>query len=83
MTRTTAGPPPPCMNAFWTLSAWPSRPGALPPGSRLTLEGLQQEYGISRTVARDTMKVLESMNLVYSRRRVGIVVQATDALERL
>ena len=47
----------------------------LPPGSRLTLEGLQQEYGISRTVARDTMKVLESMNLVYSRRRVGIVVQ--------
>lgn len=49
--------------------------GQLPPGSRLTLDGLQQEYGISRTVARDTMKVLESMNLVYSRRRVGIVVQ--------
>ena len=49
--------------------------GSLPPGSRLTLEGLQQEYDISRTVARDTMKVLESMNLVYSRRRVGIVVQ--------
>jgi DNA-binding FadR family transcriptional regulator len=49
--------------------------GSLPPGNRLTLEGLQQEYGISRTVARDTMKVLESMNLVYSRRRVGIVVQ--------
>ena len=49
--------------------------GNLAPGSRLTLEGLQQEYGISRTVARDTMKVLESMNLVYSRRRVGIVVQ--------
>lgn len=49
--------------------------GELPPGSRLTLEGIQQEYGISRTVARDTMKVLESMNLVYSRRRVGIVVQ--------
>ncbi|MDP9998212.1 MULTISPECIES: FadR/GntR family transcriptional regulator [Pseudarthrobacter] len=49
--------------------------GALPPGSRLTLEGIQAEYGISRTVARDTMKVLESMNLVYSRRRVGIVVQ--------
>ena len=49
--------------------------GSLPPGSRLTLDVLQQEYGISRTVARDTMKVLESMNLVYSRRRVGIVVQ--------
>ncbi|MFJ5699036.1 FadR/GntR family transcriptional regulator [Arthrobacter sp. NPDC093139] len=52
--------------------------GKLPPGSRLTLEGLQQEYGISRTVARDTMKVLESMNLVYSRRRVGIVVQRRE-----
>ncbi|MFC9773501.1 MULTISPECIES: FadR/GntR family transcriptional regulator [unclassified Pseudarthrobacter] len=50
----------------------------LPPGSRLTLEGLQQEYKISRTVARDTMKVLESMNLVYSRRRVGIVVQERE-----
>ncbi|MFC8302592.1 FadR/GntR family transcriptional regulator [Specibacter sp. NPDC057265] len=49
--------------------------GVLPSGSRLTLEGLQQEYGVSRTVARDVMKVLESMNLVYSRRRVGIVVQ--------
>jgi DNA-binding FadR family transcriptional regulator len=49
--------------------------GKLPPGSRLTLEGLQHDYRISRTVARDTMKVLESMNLVYSRRRVGIVVQ--------
>ena len=49
--------------------------GSLPPGSRLTLDKLQQEYGVSRTVARDTMKVLESMNLVYSRRRVGIVVQ--------
>jgi DNA-binding FadR family transcriptional regulator len=51
---------------------------SLPPGSRLTLEGLQHEYGISRTVARDTMKVLESMNLVYSRRRVGIVVQERE-----
>ncbi|MBT2512007.1 FadR/GntR family transcriptional regulator [Arthrobacter sp. ISL-30] len=49
--------------------------GAMPPGQRLTLDDLQQDYGISRTVARDTMRVLESMNLVYSRRRVGIVVQ--------
>ncbi|MGK3648740.1 FadR/GntR family transcriptional regulator [Pseudarthrobacter enclensis] len=52
--------------------------GRLAPGNRLTLEGLQQEHGISRTVARDTMKVLESMNLVYSRRRVGIVVQERE-----
>jgi DNA-binding FadR family transcriptional regulator len=52
--------------------------GSLPPGSRLTLDELQQEYGVSRTLARDTMKVLESMNLVYSRRRVGIVVQSPE-----
>jgi DNA-binding FadR family transcriptional regulator len=48
--------------------------GLLAPGTRLTLEDLQHEFGVSRTVARDTMRVLESMNLVYSRRRVGIVV---------
>jgi DNA-binding FadR family transcriptional regulator len=49
--------------------------GELAPGKRLTLDDLQQQYSISRTLARDTMRVLESMNLVYSRRRVGIVVQ--------
>ncbi|GAA5230003.1 FadR/GntR family transcriptional regulator [Arthrobacter cryoconiti] len=52
--------------------------GELGPGERLTLERIQQDHGISRTLARDTMRVLESMNLVYSRRRVGIVVQACE-----
>ncbi len=49
--------------------------GALQPGDRLTLEGLQEEFGVSRTVVRDCMRILESMNLVYSKRRIGIVVQ--------
>lgn len=49
--------------------------GRYEPGRRLTLEELQREHGVSRTVARDTMRVLETMNLVTSRRRVGIVVQ--------
>ncbi|MEA5455054.1 FCD domain-containing protein [Sinomonas sp. JGH33] len=49
--------------------------GRLEPGTRLTLEELQNEFGVSRTVARDTMRVLETMNLVSSKRRVGIVVQ--------
>ncbi|WP_246036557.1 FadR/GntR family transcriptional regulator [Sinomonas susongensis] len=44
-------------------------------GRRLTLEELQREHGVSRTVARDTMRVLETMSLVTSGRRVGIVVQ--------
>lgn len=52
--------------------------GELGPGERLTLEQIQHDHGISRTLARDTMRVLESMNLVYSRRRVGIVVQASE-----
>ena len=49
--------------------------GRLEPGLRLTLEGLQKDFAVSRTVARDTMRVLETMNLVESKRRVGIVVQ--------
>ncbi|KHL03597.1 transcriptional regulator [Sinomonas humi] len=49
--------------------------GRYAPGHRLTLEELQREHGVSRTVARDTMRALETMNLVTSRRRVGIVVQ--------
>lgn len=49
--------------------------GLLRPGDRLTLDGLQQEFGVSRTVVRDCMRTLESMNLVYSKRRIGIVVQ--------
>lgn len=49
--------------------------GVLRPGDRLTLEGLQEEFGVSRTVIRDCTRVLESMNLVYSKRRIGVVVQ--------
>src|SRR5690606_40734363 len=41
----------------------------------LTLDRIQQRFGVSRTVARETMRVLESMGLVRSRRRVGITVQ--------
>ena len=49
--------------------------GVLRPGDRLTLDGLQGTFGVSRTVVRDCMRILESMNLVYSKRRIGIVVQ--------
>ena len=50
--------------------------GVLRPGDRLTLDGLQEKFGVSRTVVRDCMRILESMNLVYSKRRIGIVVHA-------
>ncbi|WP_309081756.1 FCD domain-containing protein [Zhihengliuella sp.] len=48
--------------------------GVHAPGVRLTLESLQGRFGVSRTVARDCMRVLESLRMVHSRRRVGLVV---------
>jgi DNA-binding FadR family transcriptional regulator len=48
--------------------------GQLVPGTVLTLAGIESEFGVSRTVARESMRLLESMGLVSSRRRVGITV---------
>lgn len=51
----------------------------------MTLEGLQTRYNVSRTVARECMRILESMRLVVSKRRTGIVVQPMnrwDVLDR-
>lgn len=44
-------------------------------GEVLTLDSVGTDYGVSRTVAREAIRVLESMGLVASRRRVGITVQ--------
>lgn len=52
--------------------------GSLPAGTRLTLEGLAEEYGVSRTVAREVVQVLASMGLVRSRRRTGVEVRPRD-----
>jgi DNA-binding FadR family transcriptional regulator len=49
--------------------------GHLPPGTVMTLAGLESEYGASRTVVREAVRVLETHGLVASRRRVGIVVR--------
>lgn len=48
---------------------------ALRSGDVLTLDVIQQRFGVSRTVARETMRLLESRGLVTSKRRVGITVQ--------
>ncbi|GAB4006041.1 FCD domain-containing protein [Glycomyces albus] len=53
--------------------------GELPSGHVLTLDGIQERFEVSRTVARETMRILESMGLVRSRRRVGITVQPRDS----
>jgi DNA-binding FadR family transcriptional regulator len=49
--------------------------GDLGAGSVITLEWLQTEYGVSRTIAREVVQVLASMGLVESRRRTGIRVR--------
>ena len=49
--------------------------GVRAPGEVLTLDGIGSEYGVSRSVAREAVRVLESMGLVASRRRVGVTVQ--------
>lgn len=49
--------------------------GAFPAGHVLTLEGVCAQYGVSRSVAREAIRVLESMGMIESRRRVGITIQ--------
>ena len=53
--------------------------GARPPGSVLTLAGLEEEFGVSRTLVREVVRVLESMGMLESRRRVGVTVRPPEA----
>lgn len=48
--------------------------GEIAPGDALTLDEIEERYGVSRSVARETIRVLEAQRLVVSRRRVGVVV---------
>ncbi|MFD4576775.1 FadR/GntR family transcriptional regulator [Streptomyces sp. NPDC058417] len=49
--------------------------GAYPPGSVLRTDELAQRFDVSRSVMREAVRVLESMHLVESRRRVGVTVR--------
>lgn len=48
--------------------------GTHSPGSQFTLQSICERFGISRTVARETMRALEHVGLVASSRRIGITV---------
>ena len=48
--------------------------GQLAPGAVLTLDRLSHEYAVSVSVAREVVRVLQSMGMVTSRRRVGVTV---------
>ena len=52
--------------------------GEYQPGQVITLEGVSAEHGMSRSVAREAIRVLESMGMVESRRRVGITIQPSQ-----
>ncbi|MFT3969297.1 MAG: FCD domain-containing protein [Micropruina sp.] len=49
--------------------------GVRPVGSVLTLADLEHRFTVSRTVAREIMRILESLGMVRSRRRVGITIR--------
>ncbi|MBB4932714.1 DNA-binding FadR family transcriptional regulator [Lipingzhangella halophila] len=49
--------------------------GEYEPGHVFTLERLEREYGVSRTVVREAVRVLQSMRLVHSRPRTGVQVR--------
>ncbi|REK84887.1 FadR family transcriptional regulator [Streptomyces inhibens] len=52
--------------------------GDYPPGTILRTDELEQRFDVSRTVIREAIRVLESMQLVASRRRVGVTVRPTE-----
>ncbi|MGV0849961.1 FadR/GntR family transcriptional regulator [Mycolicibacterium phlei] len=53
--------------------------GRYPAGEVLTLDGICAEHGLSRSVVREVVRVLESMGMLESRRRVGLTVQSASA----
>lgn len=57
--------------------------GDLAPGTVLSIEAFEERYGVSRTVVREAVKVLQQLGIVSSRRRVGISVLPADQWEAL
>lgn len=52
--------------------------GQLAPGSVLYIDDLVEQYAVSRSVVREVLRVLSSMGLVESRRRVGTLIRAAS-----
>ncbi|GAA2100732.1 FadR/GntR family transcriptional regulator [Actinomadura alba] len=53
--------------------------GGFAAGQVLRIEQLETRFGVSRSVIREAIRVLESMGLVTSRRRVGVTVAPRTA----
>ncbi|WP_046500690.1 FadR/GntR family transcriptional regulator [Streptomyces odonnellii] len=52
--------------------------GEYPAGSVVRTDEVAQRFDVSRTVVREVVRVLESMHLVESRRRVGVTVRPAE-----
>jgi DNA-binding FadR family transcriptional regulator len=48
--------------------------GQYPSGTILRLDELTSKYGVSRTVAREAVRVLEALRMVRSRPKIGMIV---------
>ena len=53
--------------------------GRRAPGSRIIMDEAVSEFNASRSAIREAVRVLESLGLVASRQRVGILVQPPEA----
>ena len=53
---------------------WDIVSGSLPSGSRIIADDAATQLGVSRSVVREAVRVLEAMGLISVRRRVGITV---------
>src|SRR6478752_7553566 len=53
---------------------WDIVSGALAPGTRIAADEAASQLGVSRSVVREAVRVLDSMGLITVRRRVGITV---------
>ncbi|MEV1011014.1 FCD domain-containing protein [Streptomyces sp. NPDC049881] len=52
--------------------------GEHPPGAVLRTDALAERFGVSRTAVREAVRVLESLRLVESRRRLGVRVRPRE-----
>lgn len=57
--------------------------GRVAAGDVLSMEQLEERYGVSRTVVREVVKVLESVGVATSRRRVGVTFQPESQWDAL
>lgn len=57
--------------------------GRLAAGDVFSMEQIEARYGVSRTVVREVVKVLESIGVASSRRRVGVTIQPESSWEAL